>query len=53
MECLKTSPEFLNHHDDQGMTALHWAADRGHLDLIKLLLLSVEIDVGIQVTFSD
>lgn len=24
--------------DDDGLTALHYAADRGHVDLVKLLL---------------
>lgn len=28
----------VNQKDSQGCTALHWAADKGHLDIIKALI---------------
>jgi len=31
-------PAYLNKKDKDGMTCLHWASDRGHRDLVKLLL---------------
>jgi ankyrin repeat protein len=50
---LERSPDYLKDHDDQGMIALHWAADRGYLDLIRLLLSKLDTtahhDVSIQV----
>ncbi|KAA3673475.1 phosphatidate phosphatase LPIN [Paragonimus westermani] len=35
---LRCSPSDVNLKDDNGMTPLHWAADRGHHDIITLLL---------------
>lgn len=30
--------------DDQGLTLLHWAADRGHADVVKYLVKELKID---------
>jgi ankyrin repeat protein len=38
----------VNFEDSMGMTALHWACDRGHLDLAVLLL-----DHGAEVNAED
>uniref|UniRef100_A0A0G4HTT4 ACB domain-containing protein n=1 Tax=Chromera velia CCMP2878 TaxID=1169474 RepID=A0A0G4HTT4_9ALVE len=35
---LKKRPDLARQKDRDGMTALHWAADRGHEDIVKLLL---------------
>ncbi|CAF1611874.1 unnamed protein product, partial [Adineta ricciae] len=40
---LLESHSFINHTDQQGWTALHWAIDRDHVDVVQLL-----IDKGIR-----
>jgi acyl-CoA-binding protein len=35
-EMLKTHP--VDTRDEDGMTCLHWAADRGHIDIVRMLL---------------
>nr|CAG8536530.1 15087_t:CDS:10 [Entrophospora candida] len=40
----------LNKKDNQGLTLLHWACDRGHLDIVKLL---IENDADINVLSVD
>ncbi|CAM0136699.1 unnamed protein product [Umbelopsis sp. WA50703] len=36
--CFNEAYDSINDRDDQGLTALHYACDRGHLDIIKLLV---------------
>lgn len=38
MSILHTSPEHVHLTDENNMTPLHWAADRGHSDIISTLL---------------
>ncbi|CAG8767115.1 38708_t:CDS:2, partial [Gigaspora margarita] len=35
---LESGEADVNDKDDQGLSLLHWACDRGHLDVIKLLI---------------
>lgn len=35
---LKTQPDLLNSLDSDGLGLIHWAADRGNLDVIKVLI---------------
>ncbi|CAN7991398.1 unnamed protein product [Ixodes pacificus] len=37
-ECLESESRPLDAPDDEGLTLLHWACDRGHRDVAKLLL---------------
>jgi ankyrin repeat protein len=34
----KFSAKDINQQDQEGLTPLHWAVDRGHLDLVKYLI---------------
>jgi len=48
---LNENPELVNRIDENGMTGLHWAADRGHVEIVMLLLnngssLNAEDDEG-------
>ncbi|KAJ2958688.1 hypothetical protein NQZ79_g5710 [Umbelopsis isabellina] len=36
--CFNKAYDSINDRDDQGLTALHYACDGGHLDIIKLLV---------------
>ncbi|XKL63998.1 hypothetical protein PGB90_006362 [Kerria lacca] len=33
-------------HDNQGMTLLHWAADRGHLNVVQYLVVDMKADMN-------
>ncbi|EEC02993.1 acyl-coenzyme A binding domain-containing protein, putative, partial [Ixodes scapularis] len=37
-ECLESKSRLLDAPDDEGLTLLHWACDRGHRDVAELLL---------------
>ncbi|KAJ3062128.1 Acyl-CoA-binding domain-containing protein 5, partial [Quaeritorhiza haematococci] len=45
---LDENPESVHQKDDQGLTPLHIACDRGHLDLVKELVLSRGADINTQ-----
>ncbi|KAM7447147.1 acyl-CoA binding domain-containing protein 6 [Porites harrisoni] len=38
LDLLLTRGEDINAQDDQGMTLLHWACDRGHKDVVRYLI---------------
>jgi len=40
--------ESVDKKDEEGMTALHWAVDRGHEDLVKLLLTEFKANINAQ-----
>lgn len=41
------SKEELNSLDDNGMGLIHWAADRGNLEILKLILSQKDIDINL------
>lgn len=45
---LSKKPALLNQSDDHGYVALHYAAQNGHVSIVKYLLQRVEVDVNAQ-----
>lgn len=38
----------VNHQDEEGRSALHWATDRGHIELAKVLVTELHANINLQ-----